>query len=255
MRFLKNWFHHLLCVILILFMFSENLTAQQKFIKVDEQLWTGYFNQTRFASKWGLWLDVHLRTKENTIEGLSQGIFRPAAIYYLNDDFKVMAGYAFVNHFPADNHKGISQPEHRLWQQLQWHLRNPKFRLMQWLRLEERFRRNIKNDRELGEGYTFNYRARYNFLAQFALNKNAFKNGGFSFVAGNEIFVNFGSKIVYNYFDQNRFFAGFQYHLNKHDQLQVGYMNLFQQLSGGNQYRMNHIVRIFYFQALDLRKN
>ena len=36
--------------------------------------------------------------------------------------------------------------------------------------------------------------------------------------------------------------------------LQVGYMNIFQQLAAGNKYRSNHVARVFYFHNLDLRK-
>lgn len=32
----------------------------------------------------------------------------------------------------------------------------------------------------------------------------------------------FGKEIVYNYFDRNRFFAGFKANINKHDNLQFG---------------------------------
>jgi hypothetical protein len=81
-----------------------------------------------------------------------------------------------------------------------------------------------------------------------------FKKGTFSFVLSDEVFVNAGKEIVYNSFDQNRFFAGFAYYLNDHDNLQFGYMNVFQQLPSGNRYRSNHVARIFYFHNLDLRK-
>ena len=27
-----------------------------------QQVWMGYFNQSRFGNKWGSWLDIHLRT-------------------------------------------------------------------------------------------------------------------------------------------------------------------------------------------------
>lgn len=33
-----------------------------------------------------------------------------------------------------------------------------------------------------------------------------------------------------------------------------GYMNFFQQLSTGNQYRSIHTARVFYFHNMDLRK-
>jgi hypothetical protein len=66
--------------------------------------------------------------------------------------------------------------------------------------------------------------------------------------------VNFGKNIVYNHFDQNRFFAGLAYQINPYAQLQGGYMNLYQQLPVGNQFRNQHTIRIFYFHNFDLRK-
>ena len=109
-----------------------------------EQVWLGYFNQTRFSNKFGLWADFHIRTKEDFFTNFSTGIARLGLTYYLNDNTKLTAGYAFVNHFPSDNHKNVSQPEHRPWQQIQWHTRYDKVRLAQFIRLEERFRRKIK---------------------------------------------------------------------------------------------------------------
>lgn len=249
MRMKRKYF----AILMILFG-SHSIMAQSKITTDVRQIWTGYFNQTRLTDKWGLWADVHLRTKDNYFNNLSQGIVRLGLTYYLNDDAKLTAGYAFVNHFPADNHKNISQPEHRPWQQIQWHTKYPKLKLMQWFRLEERYRRKIKNNDELAEGYNFNFRLRYNILSQFPLNKKRFQPNTFSFVLSNEVFVNFGKQIVYNVYDQNRFFAGFHYHVNKHDNLQFGYMNIYQQLASGNQYRSTHAARVFYFHNLDLRK-
>ncbi len=125
---------------------------------------------------------------------------------------------------------------------------------MQWIRLDERFRRKILNDDELASGYNFNYKARYNLLAQFPLGKKPFQPKSLSGVINDEIHINFGKQIVNNYFDQNRFFVGFAYYLKNHDILQFGYMNVFQQLPAGNRYRWINAARIFYFQNLDARK-
>ena len=243
-----------LSVIFLFLLFSKISPAQTKHTESVQQVWLGYFNQTRFSNKIGMWTDLHLRTKDNFFEELSQTIIRLGLTYYLNDDVKLTAGYAYVTHYPADNHENVSVPEHRPWQQLQWHTRYPKLRLMQWFRLEERWRRNVLNDDELAEGYNFNFRVRYNILTQFPLNKKRFQPGTLSLVFSNEVFVNFGKQIVNNYFDQNRFFAGFHYYVNKHDQLQFGYMNVFQQLAAGNQYKSVSAARLFYFHNLDLRK-
>ena len=124
---------------------------------------------------------------------------------------------------------------------------------MQWFRLEERYRHKILNDSTLASGYNFNWRIRYNLLYQVPLSKNAFGPHTFSFLVNDEVHVNFGKQIVYNYFDQNRFFIGFAYHTNATDNLQFGYMNVFQQLPAGNQYKSTHVARLFYFHNLNFR--
>ncbi len=247
-------FKRFLLISLIFYGIGILAEAQTKQTEQLQQVWLGYLNQTRLSNQWGIWLDAHLRTKEDFGSGLSQGMFRAGLTYYVSDDLKLTAGYAFVNHFPADNHKNISQPEHRPWQQVQWHTKYPKLRLMQWLRLEERWRRKILNDDALADGYLFNFRLRYNFFALAPLSKKRFQPGTLSFVVNDELHINFGKQIVYNYFDQNRFFTGFNYHINKQDNLQFGYMSLFQQLGAGNKYRNIHAARIFYFHNLDFRK-
>ena len=241
-------------VLLIGFVMLVQAGFSQKQTTTVQQLWLAYCNQTRLSEKWGLWGDFHLRTEEDFVKGLSSAIARVGLMYYLNDNTKLTVGYAYINHFPADNHANVSRPEHRPWQQLHWHTRSSKIRLMQWIRLEERFRRKVLNEDELAEGYNFNYRARYNFFVTGPLSKKAFAKGTFSWVLNDEVHVNFGKEIVYNYFDQNRFFAGLGYHVNSHDNIQFGYMNVFQQLAAGNKYKAIHGARIFYFHNLDLRK-
>lgn len=219
------------------------------------QVWLGYFNQTRFSKKWGLWTDLNLRTKENLVDNFSVSIARVGLTNYLTDNTKFTLGYAYVSLYPGDNHKNVTQPEHRIWQQLQWHNRFPRLRLMQWIRLEEKFKRKILNDNELAAGYGYSWKLRYNFFLNVPLGEKAFTPGTVSLVLNDELHVNFGKEIVYNYFDQNRFFAGFSYHINTAgDNLQFGYLNVFQQLAAGNSYRNINGVRLFYFHNLDLRK-
>jgi hypothetical protein len=237
---------------ILLFSFTASTYAQKQTQSI-QQVWLAYNNQTRFSEKWGLWFDGHLRTKEDFVTGLSTAIARVGLTYYLNDNTKLTLGYAYVNAFPSDNHKEVSQPEHRPWQQIQWHTKYSKIRMMQWLRLEERYRRKIASDEELAEGYNFNWRLRYNFFIAAPLSKRAFAPGTFSFIFNDELHINAGKEIVYNTFDQNRLFVGFGFHTNAHDNLQFGYMNQYQQLAAGNKYKSVHVARVFYFHNLDLR--
>ena len=241
-------------LVLVAGIIATQFGLAQKSSSSVQQVWLSYNNQTRLSNKWGVWGDFHLRTKEEFVDDLSTSIARVGLMYYLNDNTKLTAGYAWVNHFPADAHPDVSQPEHRPWQQVQWHNRYPRLRMMQWLRLEERFRRKIKDNDELADGYNFNYRVRYSMLLNFALNKKPFAPKTISYVANNELHLNFGKEIVYNTFDQNRLFFGLHYHTNASDVLQFGYMYFYQQLAAGNKYRYIHAARVSYFHNLDLRK-
>lgn len=243
---------NLLAVLFIIFPFTNIFGQTKKSTDDVKQIWFGYFNQARLSNRWGLWADFHLRTKEDFTDNFSQLIVRPGITYYVNDNTKLTVGYAYVNHYPAEGHGKVSQPEHRLWQQLQWHTKHTRTRLMQWIRLEERYRHKILNDSALADGYNFNYKIRYNLFWEIPFSSKL--TNKLSFVINDEVHINFGKQIIYNYFDQNRFFAGFKVNIKKHDNLQFGYMNLFQQLPSGNKYRNNHVIRLFYFQNLDLRR-
>lgn len=228
--------------------------AQTKTITDVRQLWFAYFNQTRLSDKWGLWSDFHLRTKDDFTKDLSQSITRIGLMYYVNDGTKLTAGYAYVNYFPAEGHTAVSQPEHRIWQQLQWHTVYPRTRLMQWLRLEEKFRRKIANDSTLAGGHHFSYKMRYNIFYEIPITGKPSEPHALSAVINDELHVNFGRQIVYNYFDQNRAFVGLKFNTTAHDNIQLGYMNVFQQLASGNRFRNAHVIRLFYFQNFDLRR-
>jgi hypothetical protein len=230
----------------------EKTKAQKQTTHV-QQFWTAYFNQTRLSERWGLWVDAHLRTKEDFFTNFSTSIARAGLTYYANNNLKLTAGYAYVSNYPSGS-VTITQPEHRPWQQVQWHTNAKKSRAFQYLRLEERYRRKIADNNKLGDGYNFNWRLRYSYGLMLPLNKKPFAPKTFSFTFNDEIHVAFGKEIVNNYFDQNRFFVGFAYHVNTKDNIQFGYMNVFQQLPAGNQYRSLHVPRVFYFHNLDLRK-
>jgi len=242
---------------LLPFIFALTVTAlaAQKTVTNEEQIWLGFFNQTRVTNKWGFWLDAHLRLKDDFVGELSQFIIRAGPTYYLADDIRLTAAYAYIHHFPAEGHKDIAQPEHRPWQQVQWFMRGQKARLMQWVRLEERFRRKILSDSELADGYNFNWRIRYNFAFFIPITKKRFEPGGLQFLLNDELMINFGENITYNVFDQNRLFAGLVYQVNSHAQLHAGYMNLYQQLASGDSFRNQHTIRVFYFHNFDLRKS
>ena len=226
--------------------------APAKNIHEREQLWIGYFNQTRLTNKFGFWVDVHYRMTDNFVDRPFQFLFRPALTYFIKDNLRINVGYTLAKHFPAEG-MNTTRTEHRAWQQIWWNQKYPGLTTLQWLRLEQRFNEKVVDDVKQ-DGYNYTFRVRYNFSFFIPLKgKEMAAKTPFAVVI-NEIFLNFGDNITYNTFDQNRFFAGFGYQFSAHLNAQLGYMNVYQQEASGNNYFSTHAIRFFVFHSLDLRK-
>ena len=234
-----------------------SLKAQtDKHTESFNQVWVAYFNLLRFSNKWELTTDGNLRTQDGFVNNFSIGILRMGLTYYLAPKTKLTAGFAWANVFPSGTHKYISQTENRPWQQIQWFTDYGRKTMRQGIRLEERFRQKVLNDGTLATVYNFNYRIRYALLYEIPLGKKKENPpSAISFVLGDEIMINFGEEIVYNYFDQNRFFVGFKFQISKVTNLQLGYLNSFQQLPTGNHFTDINYIRFTCVQNFDLRKN
>ncbi|GAA4399442.1 DUF2490 domain-containing protein [Nibrella viscosa] len=244
--------HVLILLTLVLSTQVQAQTIPAKIVNPQQQLWVAYFNQIRFSNRWGFWLDVHARRTGDFIERWSTQIFRPGITYYLSDQVRLTAGYAYVLHYPQTDGVAV-RPEHRPWQQINWSGRFGKLHTNQWIRLEERYNRRM-NGNELGEGYRFNYRFRYNLTVQVPLKGDRIQPGVLNFAMQDELHVNAGRQITYNYFDQNRLFIGLAYPFTKSFLAQFGYMNVFVQQPVGNVFTNNHTIRLFLFHNLDFRQ-
>jgi hypothetical protein len=251
---MKTFFKVFCTGLLITFFTVDWATAQApaKQIHDREQLWLGYFNQTRFSNKWGMMLDIQYRMTDNFVDRPFQFLFRPALTYFISDNVRLNFGYAFINHFPG---KGMntSRTEHRPWQQIWWNQKYPGLTTLQWIRLEQRYNEKVVSDVKQ-EGYHYSFRVRYNYSFFIPL-KGKEMAAKTPFVAIiDELFLNFGDRITYNTFDQNRFFAGLGYQFTAHVNAQFGYMNIYQQEASGNSYSSTHGIRLFLFHSFDLRK-
>jgi hypothetical protein len=238
----------LLCSLLLIS--SQGRGQVTKDVTSSNQVWFAYYNQTRLSDKWSIWFDTHARRTDFLGHWATQ-IFRPGAVYHLSDKARLMAGYAYARFYSTEP-EGDVQPEHRLWQQVNWEGKLGRFETNHWIRIEERFRRNLVNE-QLAPGYGFNFRFRIMVSAQLPLWGKEAKPGVPSILAQNEIWFNAGGEIVYNYFDQNRLFLGIVYPFSEQLRLQAGYMNVFQQQEEGNEFQNKHVLRLFLYHDLDFR--
>lgn len=235
-------------VIALLFLLAGTGCFAQKEFEDRQMTWFGLFNQTRFTEKSGMWLDLHWRLNDEFINETHALLARAGYTYYFTDRTRLTFGYAWQL---QPGHNGAPDvAEHRPWQQIQWSEKKKYFQLMQWIRTEQRYRSVDGQDFEYS-----NFRFRYNIALTIPLNNAEIGPNTISAFTNNELFINAGKNINYNYFDQNRFFVGLAYHFSAHTNLQVGYMNIFQQLNAPNQYVRTDAIRVFFFHNIDLRDN
>lgn len=237
-------------LLVLILLFSVPSFAQKQ-VNTQSGVWLGYFNQTRLTNKWGIWLDLHAR-RTDFLDRWSTQIIRPGLTYFANDHLRFTLGYAYARSYPAAGLYTV-RPENRLWQQVLWTSRQKRLQTQQWIRVEERFNRKIAND-ALQDGYSFNFRFRYLLNLMVPLNRDFIEANTLFLAFNDEIHINAGKQITYNLFDQNRLFVGLGYQFTKGLNLQVGYMNQFQQLPSGNHFNSNNVLRIFAFHNLDFRR-
>jgi hypothetical protein len=241
---------YLLLFVLLLPVFAF---SQAEHTEYSNQLWLAYCNQTRLTNRSGIWVDLHLRLNNNVSEP-AVSIFRGAYLFYLSDQIRLAAGYAYVTQYAPDDSSSPDVPEHRLWQQVQWFEKKKWFSAMQWVRLEERFRTTVEGDK-LTSDYHFNYRVRYAVAFTIPLKGRAVAPQIPFIFINNELMINFGSEIINNYFDQNRFFVGVGYQFTPSINAQIGYLNVFQQLPAYASFRNIDAIRLYVFHNLDFRSN
>ncbi|HTJ50759.1 MAG TPA: DUF2490 domain-containing protein [Cyclobacteriaceae bacterium] len=244
---------HLLLAILMMSLLCYESPAQQKNIETQNQTWFGYFSQTRFTKRSGLWLDLHLRLTNDFVTQKNLSILRTGYTYYVSDQVRLTAGYAYVTQYGLTPGTP-NAPEHRIWQQIQWFDKKPGLNLMQWLRVEERYRTKISGG-ELTNNYNFNWRFRYNIALTFPLNGKTIEPKEPFVFLNDEIHINAGKSIVNNYFDQNRLAVGLGYQFTTHLNAQLGYMYVFQQKPSGHDYLSINAIRLFVFHNMDFRSS
>lgn len=182
-----------------------------------------FLNSTRFNEKWGLHLDVQLRTADNW-DGVRNFLFRPGATYYINKNSNATLGYLLTNTFlKQDGAQDNTLTEHRIWEQyILTHRIKPVYAQHRF-RLEQRFM-------ETAGGDVFSQRFRYFFRAivPVLVATEQFVEGPFVALQ-NELFFNIQNKEQLNgkLFDQNRAYLAAGYRFSKSFDVEIGYLNQF----------------------------
>lgn len=227
-----------------------NSLAQTRKTVYDNQVWFQYFMNARLSEKWSAYFDGGYRTTDWNKS--RQYLLRTAATYHLNSKHTIQAGFAYFVTYARSGSNILPVPELRPWQRYNVTSTLGRAIVIQRYRLEERFFHKYKGA-ELTDGYKFNFRASYHLGFAVPLNKKTLEKGTVFLQASNELFINFGSGIVYNIFDQYRIFGGLGYQFTKEIGCLAGYQHVWQQGSDGLTMNDNSCVRLSIIHNLDFR--
>lgn len=205
---------------------------------VEQTGWLASFTSAKFSDKWGLHLDVQLRSADD-LSYAKNLLVRPGLTYFINDKQNVTAGYALVKTYAnPDVVSARNFTEHRIWQQYIVSYKIGSVPLMHRFRLEQRFIETASDD-------VFSQRGRYFVRGIIPIAKKAesFSKGMFVGLQ-NELFLNLQNKDEINNstFDQNRAYIALGYRLSKKVDLEAGYLN--QYVKGAASNLTNHVTQL-----------
>ncbi|HRE52290.1 MAG TPA: DUF2490 domain-containing protein [Flavitalea sp.] len=225
--------NHILTVLIILISFA---TSKSQTVNQDMG-WFMFVNNTKFSDKWGMALDVQVRS-EAEWRGVRNLLFRPAITYFTGKNTNLSLGYLYTIMYLGDDAVKESLTENRIFQQFVANHKLSSVFVSHRFRLEQRFI-------ETEDDNIFAQRFRYFFRLIQPLRKEQDGFTGGPFIAfQNEAFLNVQNKERMNnrLFDQNRIYGAFGYRLSPKLDVEMGYLN--QYAKSVNISTMNDIVQL-----------
>ena len=228
---------------------SHFLTAQQKQVETQHHSWWSINTLAKVSDKWSLIGDVHIR-RNDFLAGNNFYFVRWGISRQMHKGFSLAGGTGHLWLASRNNATELFANENRLYQQAQWVKQNGSIQWVHRIRLEERWQEKIVNGIPIRDR-RFTTRMRYLSMLNWSFSKQEYVP---KLSIANELLLQTGRDIVYNHFDQNRFFVGFRQKLTSALEADIGYMHVYQQLIQGNKYNENHTFRLFMYWRPDWRK-
>jgi len=226
--------------------FGFGQVQNKKVINEQAQSWISLNNTITFNKNWGVLADFHLR-RNDFVNTDSFYLVRGAAAYITESKQVLALGYGHMWIAPSNPYYHNFTNENLTYQLFQFNSRIGSVSVLHRFRNEQRWQQVMVNDNWSGDN-RFSDRLRY--LISFDI--PIFKKKTLPRLSiSNEILIQFGKEVVYNTFDQNRFFIGIKQSISPKLSFDFGYMNVYQEKKSGYQYDMNHTLRLFFYYKLE----
>lgn len=253
--------HKLLLLVLCIFS-SGNLLAQfsqapdepaystEKEFTNTQGLWLGLYTKYRLNEKMFYYGEYHYRRTNNFTDDMAQLYLRFGLTYLVNTRLELTAGIVTPFYWaPQQDLPGQDNvvPQYRLWQQVLLVQPFDRLKLYHTFRFEQRWKRDYIEEAP----FKLTHRFRYKLTAYYPLNNYKLVNKTLFASFYEEVFIQAGKSITYNYLEDNRVFLGLGYILNENVQFQAGYMWTFRYNNSPYSFEHRHIPRISVYHNLD----
>lgn len=240
-------------VLCLLSLFLVKTGWSQKAVSTQRLVWYTYLQNLQLNKRLTLQTDIQERHFIAPLKQ-SQFVVRATLKTHVGSNWDIGPGFCVfaTNTYPATDFD-LQVPELRPYLEIN-NKQVAKFvTVYHRYRLESRFLQNTDGD-ALAKGFTFNsMRFRYQLGADFPLYKPKADKHALKLRLIDELMLNFGGKIKYNLFDQNRLQLALQYAPVPSLAIEAGYMYWFQQRASGDAYFSRHILRLGLVQNLKLK--
>ena len=211
-----------LCFGVLMAVSGSPAKAQVPIVHGNANVWFLLLNHYRFAPRWKLGNEIHLR-RDAWLRDQQQWIIRPYIDFKLHNKVHLTAGYSYLNTAPyGDYPLSTNQPEHNVWEQVVIKNKIGKNSIAHRYRMEHRFRGQLTENTSgepIVDGYAFSNRFRYRFIYKRDLNDKFFIH------AFDEIWFNFNDKFQLTSFDRNWIYAGLGWKFVPGGNMQIAYLH------------------------------
>ncbi|WP_375582733.1 DUF2490 domain-containing protein [Cyclobacterium xiamenense] len=235
---------------------AEGTSLPEKEYNRQSGLWLGVYTKYKIGQKLFYYGEYHMRRRDRLVQNMAQIYLRFGLSYLINEKLEVTGGIVTPFYWaPEDLYTSQEQidkviNQFRFWQQFLFVQTMGRVKIYHQIRTEQRWKR----DYLVGSPFELTHRMRYKITSYIPLNKPKLQDKTLFFSGYNEIFIQAGKSIVYNYFEDNRLFLGLGYVINEKFQLQAGYMKSIQQRERGFDLNNRDIIRFSIYHNLDFTK-
>lgn len=231
---------------------AQSNTPEKEFLNTTA-FWLGTYTKYRLNDKWFYYGEYHYRRRNNFIRDMAQVYLRFGATYRHNEDFEITGGIVTPVYWAQNQDAFDIDPivmQYRFWQQFLFVQHLERSKIYHQLRFEQRWARDYLKE----SPFLLTHRFRYKFATYIPLNNHQLTPGTYFASLYDEIFIQAGPSIKFNYFEDNRLFMGLGYVLNDNVQLQAGYMWTFRHAGNPYKFEHRHIPRLSIYHSLDFSK-